>query len=304
MPSAPSRGHQPPGEADPERDGDRAVEQGQAAVADHLDDRRGRADDRLDRARARRGWRARASAACASRPVEAEDVDAGEDEQAGQRHDQRGRDAAGEMVERRDLGAVGMGLGRGRAGPSTYWKAWRTMSGTVEILRAISNRPAAAAPRAPGSIRLSTTGGASIRARRGEVGGEQGEPGDEQVARERRPGSGRGPAASGRNSGRAAGRRARRSAPASRDARPSARCWPRRARKKPSANRMRAICSQKMRRRISGPKARRARAAEVATSTKVHKGSAQTNRAMAVGRRAASSGAAEKMRGDRVGVEA
>ena len=57
---------------------------------------------------------------------------------------------------------------------------------------------------------------------------------------------------------------------------------------------MRAICSQKMRRRISGPKARRARAAEVATSTKVHKGRAQTNRATAWGRRAASCGAAEK----------
>ena len=55
---------------------------------------------------------------------------------------------------------------------------------------------------------------------------------------------------------------------------------------------MRAICSQKMRRRISGPKARRARAAEVATSTKVHKGSAQAKMATAVGSRAASSGAA------------
>ncbi len=74
------------------------------------------------------------------------------------------------------------------------------------------------------------------------------------------------------------------------------------SRKKPIAKTIRAICSQKMRRRISGPKARRARAAEVATSTKVHKGRAQANKAMAAGRRAASSGAAEKMRGDRAAL--
>ncbi len=66
------------------------------------------------------------------------------------------------------------------------------------------------------------------------------------------------------------------------------------ARKKPIAKTMRAICSQKMRRRISGPKARRARAADVAISMKVQRGSAQTNRAIAAGSRAASSGAAEK----------
>jgi|GEM_PF-5502244 len=66
------------------------------------------------------------------------------------------------------------------------------------------------------------------------------------------------------------------------------------SRKKPIAKPIRAICSQKMRRRISGPKARRARAAEVATSMKVHKGSAQAKREMASGSRETSCGAAEK----------
>ncbi len=66
------------------------------------------------------------------------------------------------------------------------------------------------------------------------------------------------------------------------------------ARKKPVAKRMRAICSQKMRRRISGPKARRARAAPVAVSMKAQRGSAQAKSAIATGSRSASSGAAEK----------
>jgi hypothetical protein len=55
----------------------------------------------------------------------------------------------------------------------------------------------------------------------------------------------------------------------------------------------RATCSQKMRSRISGPNARRARAAEVATSTKVQSGSAHANSATAVARVARSAGAAE-----------
>ena len=66
------------------------------------------------------------------------------------------------------------------------------------------------------------------------------------------------------------------------------------ARKKPVAKRMRAICSQKMRNRISGPKARRARAAPVAVSMNAHSGSAHANRAIAAGSRWSSSAAAEK----------
>ena len=144
-------------------------------MADHLDDRRGRADDRLGGARRARMAEQRQGGRRLG-PVDAEDVGAGEDQQAGERHDQGGRDAAGEMVERRDRGAVGMGLRRGERRQHIL-EGLADDKGTVESLRAISNRPAAAAPRAPGSIRLITSGGASISSAAGEVGGQQREAG-------------------------------------------------------------------------------------------------------------------------------
>ncbi len=46
--------------------------------------------------------------------IDAQNVNAGEDEQARERHHERGRDPAGEMIERRNLGAVVMRLRRGQ----------------------------------------------------------------------------------------------------------------------------------------------------------------------------------------------
>src|SRR5436190_14962253 len=108
----PRRRHQPEGDSREERHGDEGVERRQNAVADHLDDRRGRADDRFHRARADEDEEQRQRALRLG-AVEAENVDSGEDQQAGERDDERGRDPAGEMVERPDLAAVDMGLGRG-----------------------------------------------------------------------------------------------------------------------------------------------------------------------------------------------
>src|SRR3546814_5618303 len=87
-----------------------AVDEREDAVAGHLDDRRGRPDDRLDRAGRYEDVEEREGGG-GLRAVEAQYVGAGEGEQAGKRHDQRRRDAAGETVERADGGGGGMGLG-------------------------------------------------------------------------------------------------------------------------------------------------------------------------------------------------
>ena len=79
-------------------------------MADHLDDRRSRSDDRFDRPGGNQNVE-EGQGGGGARLVEAEDVDRGEDQQPAQRHDERGRDAACEMVERRHLRAVDMGLG-------------------------------------------------------------------------------------------------------------------------------------------------------------------------------------------------
>ena len=246
-------------------------------MAGHLDDR-ARPGRRSPRRRARRTRMAsRGKAATRLGPVDAEDVGPGEDQQArraarpkrsrpGWRNGRAARSPARSTCACADA-----------SGAITYWNAWRTISGMVEILRAISNRPGR---------------GRAARARQHQVEHHRRRV-DQQPAGQGRRAARRGrssaaaatragrsarvaAAAAGRNSGRAGAGRARRSARASRDAPPSARCCAARARRRPTANRMRAICSQKMRSRISGPNARRARAAEVATSTKVHRGSAQT----------------------------
>ena len=62
----------------------------------------------------------------------------------------------------------------------TYWKAWRTASGRVAILRAISNRPAATAPARSGEEEVEDDGGGVGEQAAGGVGREQGEAGGEE----------------------------------------------------------------------------------------------------------------------------
>ena len=250
-------------------------------MADHLDDRRGRPDDRLGRAR---GGEDEEQGQGGHRlgPVDARDVGAGED-RAGRSAAPPGRSRPGWRNGRAaPIAARSTWAWAAASGASTYWKAWRTikrhgrdLAGDLE--QAGGDRAARAGQHqvdAPPAARRSARGG------RDWTGAGRGP---------RRPGRGpagsaaaRAAAASDRNSGRADGRRARRSAPASRGAPPISPRRRRRARRSRARRGCGAICSQKMRRRISGPKARRARAAEVATSTKVHKGKAQTNKATAL----------------------
>ena len=197
-------GRQPAGEADPERDGDEAVEQRQRAVADHLDDRRGRADDRLDRAGADQDVE-QGQGGCGLGAVEAEDVDAGEDQQAG-RAARRARSRRGWRNGRAARPA------RGRHGPGP-----RT-SGAEHILEGLADdqrhgRDLARDLEQAGGRGAARAGQHQVQHHRrrvdqgaaGEVGGQQAEAGDEQVAdqaaRQRRARA----AASDRNSGRAGG---------------------------------------------------------------------------------------------------
>ena len=93
-------------------------------MADHLDDGRGGADDRLDRPRGDQDVE-QGQSGLRARLIEAQYVDAGEDQQAGQRHDQGGRDPAGEMVERRHLAR-------------SAW-AWAEDSGAEHILEGLAD---------------------------------------------------------------------------------------------------------------------------------------------------------------------
>ena len=157
-------------------------------MADHLDDRRGRADDRLDRARADQDEE-QGKRRLRLRPVEAQYVDAGEDQQAGERNDQGRRDPACEMIERRDQGAVDMGLGRGQGpehileGLADDQRHGRDLARDLEQARGRS--AARAGQHQVQHHRRPVDQGAA-----GEVGWQQAQAGDDQVghqqARQRR----------------------------------------------------------------------------------------------------------------------